>query len=812
MFPELNRERLRFLFRSGVTRQSLKRFLDQRKPALEMRNAQYRKRSRGPEADLTFLINLPDKCIPIVRAWCLSEMKSNLSLAPEALIAQFQALEKSEATSSEEEAAQFAGIGLRFLFEEPPSRGWMDFLKSPIGAKGATETDDVSADNPPFPERSEVDPPISAPDLQILQILQRLRNDDGAGARELIARLPESDIRSELDEIVRRLRSRPRDSSVVATEMRSLPDTDGLEPEKLPVLVRRKRQARADQPIFLEICGLMLDGGIYRLTEEQVLALFEGREVMAFPGEKSIRPPEVGELSLWFVERYPTDRANKYRLRKPAGSLYTVVELAAAKDDFDQVRTAIQQAAIEPTVRAIFHLAGGGFIRPHFEASGAKKMDFDKPLDYYQSVPVWNVHGIAIVTAPLPPADSAYDCADLSVITARVLRESEVRRHLPEMTGFQVNELIESLRASDMGLTEQRLGRIGREFDRYITSAERLREICARVLESETVRTTIQDATENAKSDAIQHNQELRDERSRLERKNAELKNRGVTLTAENKKIGDDLRVIVRKSFEKAKESGIKSLGDIAVFASLIDSQRAPVREASRADTSMRVWEANRVQEPPEILIEAGVSIANSRIMSLAARCISGIGLPIVVIGSRAAQVAVAIGRGLARARCVVCDVSIGAMNPSSMGGLVDTLSADDSLVLRNYNLSAVDAYGITLIDLLVSAVAAGSPARAGFVFSASSSPAGLPINDDIQSLAVVINSTVDYAADAVDLDTMLEQLREDRTGARMRNVALSRMLSTMSNGQHEDVHDVLAVIAGQQAALTRFAETLGIP
>src|ERR1700676_4175457 len=105
MFPELNRERLRFLFRSGVSRPSLKKFLDQRKPALEMRGAQYRKRGKGPEADLNFLINLPEKCLSTVRAWCVDEIKTRVSLLPEALIAQFVAIERNGKELSSEQAA-----------------------------------------------------------------------------------------------------------------------------------------------------------------------------------------------------------------------------------------------------------------------------------------------------------------------------------------------------------------------------------------------------------------------------------------------------------------------------------------------------------------------------------------------------------------------------------------------------------------------------------------------------------------------------------------------------------------------------------
>jgi hypothetical protein len=96
MFPELDRGRLMFLFRSGIPRHSIKSFLDERKPALEMRGAKYRHRGRGAEADVTFLINLPEKCVPIVRTWCVEEIDTQVNLVPAALIAQFLSIERGE--------------------------------------------------------------------------------------------------------------------------------------------------------------------------------------------------------------------------------------------------------------------------------------------------------------------------------------------------------------------------------------------------------------------------------------------------------------------------------------------------------------------------------------------------------------------------------------------------------------------------------------------------------------------------------------------------------------------------------------------
>jgi hypothetical protein len=797
MFPELDRKRLTFLFRSGIPRHSIKSFLDERKPALEMRGAKYRHRGRGAEADLTFLINLPQKCVPIVRVWCVEEIKAQVNLVPAALIAQFLSIERGPAKLSADDAAQFAGAGLRYLFEEPPPQEWIDFLRRPIDREGEEQAQpDEPMDSEEVGEIGRA--PTHTAD-EIVAILQKLRSDDGEGARRLIGEIPASTLKSELDELVRRNRARPREVTLAASEMRVLPSIDGLDPEKIAVLVRRSRQTRPDQPIFMDICGISLEGGLYRLDEEQALELFEHRHhVITFPDAKSIRLPSVGEFCLWYVERYPTDQPIKYRLRKPAGSLYVVIDLATSFQEFDQVRMAIQEAAVEAWMRPIFRLAGGGFLRASNDVPGPVKGTFDAPLHFYRSIPVWNLGG-AMAALQLPSPDGAYDCADLSVVTGRILKESESRRHLPEMTRSQVSALIESLRASDMGLTDQRLERVAQEFDRYITSAEKLQQVSAQVIQTGGVHASIASATEAAVASAIAENQQLREERARLERELADLKIRRNSLADENKRTGEELRSVVRKAFEKTKDAGIKSLGELAVFAALLEPQSSRSEEKSAPEHSIRVWEAERAEEPQRPLIDVGISIGNARILAMGARVLSSAGLSLLVVGARASQAAVAIGRGVARSRCIVGDVPVGLINSFAVSSLLENSTKDDCLVLRNYNLSAWDAFGSPLIDSLAQSVTAGRTARAGIVLSASRGVAGLPLDDEASALSVIIDSNFDYGSRTADFEVTVEELREDRAASRMRSLALARLLDASSDWPRADVEALLAIIAAQR-------------
>jgi hypothetical protein len=810
MFAELNRKRLQFLFGYGIPRQRLKRFLDERKPALELRGAKYRHRGQGTAADLAFLINLDQKCVPTLRAWCLDEIKTTVNLAPAALIAQFLAIENETGELSGDDAAQFAGAGLRFLFEEPPAAAWIEFLRSPIG-RNAEKREEQSLPMVEVEERAEPDEqPDTRPDI-IVPILRKLRSDDGDGARTLIGSLPASAIKTELDELARRFRSRPRELAPIASEMRALTTTDGLEPEKIAVLLRRSRETRPGQPIFMDVCGLVLEGGLYRLSEQQVFELFEHRHhVITFRDSKSLRVPAVGELCLWYVEKTPTDLNVKFRLRKPAGHLYVVIDLASSFQEFDQVRTEIQQASIDPWMRPMFRLAGGGFLRPPTDATGPVKGIFDEPFQLYRSVPVWNVLGSMAILSPLPSPDGAYDCADLSVVTGRILKESEFRQHLPEMTRGQVSELIASLGASDMGLTDQRLERVTQEFDRYITSAEKLRLVTSQVLKAGDVQEAIASAVETAVSSALEENQQLKGDRSRLSKEIADLKGRRSNLIEEHKRTADEIRGIVRKAFEKAKDAGSKSLGEIAVFAALLDSQRPHSDANTQTEYSIRTWEAHPVDDPQRPLMAFGLSAGNSRIVSIGAKLIANAGIPLLITGPRSSQLGLAIGQGLARGRCIVAEVPIGAVNSLCTKVLIENSNGDDSLVIRNYNLSALDAFGSPLIDLLSQSMPASQPARAGMVFSASKGLGSLPLDDDLCALAVVINSSFDYNAEVQDFEVTRDELREDRGASRIKSLALVRVLESSKEWPTGELEAVLAIIAAQRDAITSSQGMMG--
>jgi hypothetical protein len=786
VLKDLNRERLRFLFTHALDRGQIKRFLDTRKASLVMHGAQYQKRSRGSEADIAFLLNLPDKCLPTVTIWVTEELGSDTPFVPEALIAQFRTVETSGALPPAAETKAFAQMGLKYLLRPNVPGVWLSFLKTPISG---LESDALEG------EPNTLEAPVESHSTHaeiaaVTDVLAKLKADDAEGAGEILKSLVNSPLVLELTELVRLHRSRSRPIEPVAREPLELKSIPSLPVERTPVLLRRTRESSPDQPVFIDIEGVLLEGNIYKLTDSQALDLFKHRQfVIGFPES---RLPSVGEVAFWFVEEYPTDKPIKFRLKKPATPLHIVISIDASYKDYDEVRTAILSTRIDPWMKVLFKLKGGGYLHFSADSAGGPRAAVDQPLQFFRSLPCWEYLGMELFVGTLPAADGEYDCADLSHTIGRILKESDARQQLA-LTRTQIGAFIESLRASHSGLTTQRLDRLALEFDRFIEGGARLRDISAHVLSSNAAANVIRVAKEEAVAEIRNENQGLRDEQSRLLRELADLRNRRDALSAEMKQIASDVRVSVKKAFDRAKEAGSKSLGEVAVMAAFLEHTTDPKRASPPNGEECRVETFEGAADARALLARVGMGVLEAKALAIAAPLICGTGLPILVQGPRAGQVAQALGCCVTAEPCSVWTVPIGLIDSGAMRVVLDKTETSGSLVVRNCNLSAFDSYANPLMDRLLQSVVDGR--KRPVIFAAARGPAALPLDEDLLALAVIVDTVTRFTSDP-EADALIEQLRDDRSSSRIRSAALVKLFANLGN--HSDRLELAKVLQAQ--------------
>jgi hypothetical protein len=787
VLKDLNRERLRFLFKEALGREQIKRFLDIRKASLVMHGAQYQRRSRGGEADIAFLLNLPDKCLPTITTWVTDELGSDVPFVPEALIAQFCAVENGGAQLSAADAKTFAQMGLKYLLRPNAPAAWLSFLRTPIsGSK--SEAPDETVDT-----REEAEEALSTgePEMAtVTDVLTRLKADDAEGAMAILNRLTASPLVSELTDLVRLHRTRSRPTVPGAREPRELESLPALPAERIPVLLRRTRQSAPNQPVFIDIEGVFLEGSIYKLTDSQALELFKHRQfVIGFPGT---RLPSVGEVAFWFVEEYPTDKPIKFRLKKPATPLHIVISIDANFKDYDEVRTAILSARIEPWMKVVFKLRGGEYLHLAADTVGGVRTAVDTPMRYFRSLPCWEYLGMELFVGTLPAPDGEYDCADLSHTIGRILKESDERQQL-RLTKAQIGAFVESLRASHSGLTAQRIDRLALEFDRYIEEGTRLQDISAHVLTSSAASDLIRAAKEEAVATIRKENHRLRDEQSRLQRELTELRSRRDALSAEMKQIASEVRTSVKRAFDRAKEAGSKSLGEVAVMAALLEHTVDPRRASPSPSEECRIDTVERAADARALLVRVGMGVLEAKALAVAAPLICGAGLPILVQGPRAGQVAQALGCCVTPDRCSVWTVPIGLVDSGAMRVVLEQTDTSGSLVVRNCNLSAFDSYASLLMDRVLQSAVEGN--ERAVIFAAARGPAALPLDEDLLALAVIVDTAARFAADP-EAAAVIELLRDDRSSAKIRSAALLKVFAKL--GDHPDHLELVKVLQAQ--------------
>lgn len=791
MLSNLDKNRLIFLFRIGVGKDQIRKFLDERKSPLTLQGASYRRRKDTPQGNVDFLLSLPDKALPVVKKWFLEHIEADDALLPEALVAQFQAMEREEDSRNPESLKSYAQQGLKYLLQDDPPGVWLAFLRTRIGEEAEREDALATEAEATEPDTAE------AQQTPILGIIRSVNQDDCDVARSYLEQVKSPELRTELDQLLIRHRGRSRLSETSPRQLRTLTSVAGVDPERVAVLLHRSRHTEPDQPIFPAIRGMAMEGALYSLSAKQAHELFENDCVIAFPNQKGARIPQDGELGVWFVERFLTEKPIKFRLRKPAEALYVVVPLAAAYEDFDMVRNAIRNATLDPWIRPVFRLSKGGYL--HLPPEIQSRSRLNEPLQYFSDLPVWDVHGMRVVLGPLPQPDGEYDCADLSVVTARILRESDARRQLPALTAAQVGLFIDALRATDAGLTKSRLDRIALDFEHYVASGGNLEQIVEQVLTSKPIAAVIEAAKRTAVEQELVARKDLQEQRKRLEKECKDLKDRRDGAADDARKMAEQVRMAVRRAFERARASGVKSLADVAVFGALLTPGPAKESVTPASGAPHGGINISTRERSPDLIVElreAGVIQRNAQVLANAVGTIVAAGLPLLVSGPRASQVAAALGRGLAMTHAVIADVPVGLIDASQMHQLLGIGCAEESLVVRHYNLSALEAYGLPLVDVVIPAIVKRQPSRAAIILSAARGVAALPLEDDLAAVAVEIDTATDLAAIDADKAVLIGQLREDRSTSRIRSGSLARILEDSAERSEAQDHALCAVIA----------------
>lgn len=810
-----NIKRLEFLLSSGLEPRELADLYKATRPKLLAAGAKLHKVSKKREDRIRFFARLDGRPADVVADWIANHVDGDIDLLPEALVAQFKAVEESGGTLKDDQAAKFARAGLRYLYMPEPPSVWVAFLATPIGQATDKTQQGASREDAGTDEGAESETPLSVEVVaEIADIVEssasaKPRNVDLLSPAAIATRLlidlhkdPSLDIAeiassheqallgvAAINAVASRAeswRSAKQHFGLRRQECRDvseLSDLDGDGAQIVGICVGRTPVGSA---VFVEPLGVVIGRDIWALDKGTSMRLFpESGKVIGFSNTRGLRLPEVGEFGIWTVERYATPQAIKVRLRQIGAPFFNIVEIPFSAKEPDSVRVALRKADVPKGGRPLFLLKDDKLVKPQGDVADLPGYGFDEPLEAWRSMNGWIVGDRTLVVAPLPPPDHMLDCADLTVVLKKLIGQADIVAKLPAMTRAQVRSFLEAVEASGAGLTGTRLRRIDAELEGFLEDRARLASVVDVLLDHPRVEEELQkvkqrfvDAFEESRADLVAKKAQLEEEIHRLGAKKKEIQDQSAESAAK-------VSQAIRKAFEKAKAAGIDTLAEAAVIGAIVGPMEggtgAPIPDKRLRYALAESSEGQGVQT----LRELGFRMTDAKfVMALAETALTR-GMSLGLTGPGSSLIAARLGKSLSAGKCAIIDIGVGVLSSAEFDDLLAIAEREATvIVIRGVNCSDFSAYGIRLEERLVDRLnhAASTP---GFICAFADGPTALPIPQMLRDLCLILDmSAYEGSAEAIDvqLDELLEEpdVERQRPARRLKNRVLKKVLSDL--------------------------------
>jgi hypothetical protein len=804
-YLDVDRQRLRYLISMGSEPGETAEFFKNCRSQLISAGASLHKLSDRKDARVDFLSRLSGKAAEVYANWIRARLSVDRDLLPEALIAQFGAVEKTHEEIDPEYIHIHARLGLYYLYRENPPEVWLEFMRSrlaePVGEKEPAQRVDENGRNqlqtqdtsealrdesyqgaPNSIDVSEIAAALESgsstssqpkgqnqwvtltvaiaklwrdPELLPSKLLEGLSDEDaGKGISEQLATIRNS--------WLSRIRA---PEGLEVREPQSLSILGAVDGDRAQVLGRCVGETATSSAAFIEPYGLLVGDEVFALDRKSARELFpETGQIIAFPGPAY---PVVGEFGTFITERYQSNQSIKFRARTKGVTAYTVSKVPASSSDPDAIRESLKATGNPLLANFIFRLSDGLMVKTQGDERDLQRYNYDTPLLAWRKLTGWKIGDRIIVLAPLPPADTRLDCSDLATVLRGLLEDEEAIESWPKLTRANVRTLLDYVRDQESLLSERRLRRLERELETFVQSRDGLEAIMSTVLKNDKVQAEFERAKqavvqsyEASRADLVKAKQGLENEVTQLRAVRSRLQE-------DNKKIVADVTAAIGKAFEKAQSNGLETLANIAVFEALIDRHDSNVRHSKpqapdASDVTVEI--VHSVAEPAEeIFRQAGIRTSEARSIARVLEASAAVGLSIGLRGSGTNYLAKRLAIAMCKNQCAVIDICVGLVHRQEIKNALATLGAEVDMVLfRSANHSDFSAYGVDIeTELLDRLVGLNSKIRS-FLFTFEAGPAALPVSQMLEETCLLIDLAWLASADdenPADLASVEERL-----------------------------------------------------
>jgi hypothetical protein len=720
-----------------------------------------------------------EKAFPIVRAWFAERLATDTTTTScDETLAYFAAVERNELPHSEEIARKHARSTLRHILDETCDQLLLEFLRTPVGGQrapgelmpadealvGVEEEvpNDALSEQIALLARAVLDPmSVLRADSEPRSIFERFSRslallrlgDVPQFLQERQALADHKEFNAAFEVCINTLGARSH-RGFVELAFQDAEESADFDLRSVEVVAECKNVISGGNAAFLSPVGIWDGSGIHRCSASGYARIFPTNGDIYAPGSTpGVRVPERGELGVWRVEIYETDRPVRARIKRAVTSLAEVVRLPVPSTNHDSVRDALSTIHEAHSSGVVFELLDRLLVKPRRRIPDLIKERFSEPFDAWSELKGFAWKGRRYALCPPGQPEFLYDCAEPELFLKKLLSLEGRFERQPKLTKSQIKELVESVWEAHHGIDLVRLEGLRRSLDRYVATDELLAGVTAMLLEQPRVKKSLESAMKEAVEKAVALKKELADELRKLSTRKSQLESELREWESTQRKIPSQVTKAIRDAFERARADGVKALAETAVVQAIAGALGAPGSGSSQSSagitTSDIVWSVDdgRSRQPPgltlaQLLSKIGVSAGRVDAYAKAIEVAASAGVMVAFKGTAGATAAIEVARQVAAGEICIGRVTLGAIDSSACSmQLADSRANGRAIVLTNANLSDIEVYGSTLVEHVVDRLAfAREDKRPLLIVSLADGPSALPLEGTVASICVVIS------------------------------------------------------------------------
>ncbi|WP_323000049.1 hypothetical protein [Castellaniella sp.] len=604
-YSGIEKKRFAQLLEWGTDDDEIRRFFAETRIQLIQKGAKVQNPPHGRPARIRMLVQgMPQATDQVVQKWFGEHLKMLDPTPVGDLLEELRLYEEAGQSPPADDAKQLARSCLVHLFSSDPSADLLSFLR-PIKAEESVELPETREVSQPTPTEQNFDtlpealgrtiialaegrdpdeflsslPPSIAAFVAGVQAISNSRDDDAQVAMEALDH--QQAARTLLTEYST-WKASARSSGVV----RGLQMLSFSHPDDVPAFDFDRDEVLAvctrDSPettVFLHPFAIRTtDGSWIDLSndEHSKKLFYSSGDLIAFPGGRDTpRQPNRGEIGIWRVaenEGSNTGHRTNFHIASDKTLVYEVRDVPFDSTNHDAIREYIKHAIGERRTNVMPLLF---LLRDQLIVGSPPGKDLSRNEGFDAGLPAWHMltafrrEGRSFVPGPLPPPPEIYECETLASSLRKLFSGEYWDTEKP--TKALTRKLQDLIASGESKLSAKRAARLQAELKTIDEHEEAMSALLDEVMRTPQISVRIDNLVKEKASLLAEQKEQLHKSIQELEQKQTEFLETQRQAEKEQKAVAPAIAKAIRGAFDQAKADALGTLGEVAVFKTLID-------------------------------------------------------------------------------------------------------------------------------------------------------------------------------------------------------------------------------------------------